>query len=565
MGCAGRNEERDNQIGSVVEISSASVGDVWQQVLPPGSSLLGGERGLHREVTWASTLRVRPPAFPNLGLGEMALLSSDWLGLIDPPLGLAQAVDGLAQRGAAAVAVMGQIPDNAVERAEALGMPLFQLPDGTSMYELEGSIGRFISRRRTELYQRGAETHRRLMEASIQGKGMPGLLKTLAQATGRAAALLDRWRQPRHVVAPPGVKLTTEGLVSALSGEWASGFRVSPQTGGESESPVLDVPVLLTDSQAIGCALFFRGQAAGYVLLVGPAGQMGPLERLVLGQASSVFAAEMAKERAVVEAESRLKGDFLEELLEGELTDEDDMASRAEHLGYDLTGAAVVVVMAVDDNQEPMPGALDTASSMVRRILGVLPSGTPAMGRGEETVVVMRLQGKQETAEPAAKAEALRLHVSEALNGLAVVAGVGRCYPGLRGLQRSYREARRALSLGKDMAPGSSRAHFFGSLGVYPVLVPLWDTPEGEAFLEETIGRVVEYDEQNDGDMARTLETYFSYLGNLARAAGALHLHRNSLSYRLRRIEELLGVSLEDAEACFRIQLALKLHRLAKG
>ena len=72
-------------------------------------------------------------------------------------------------------------------------------------------------------------------------------------------------------------------------------------------------------------------------------------------------------------------------------------------------------------------------------------------------------------------------------------------------------------------------------------------------------------DEQNDGDMARTLETYFSYLGNLARAAGALHLHRNSLSYRLRRIEELLGVSLEDAEACFRIQLALKLHRLAKG
>src|SRR3989304_1878749 len=102
-------------------------------------------------------------------------------------------VAGARGGGDAAVAVMGQIPDNAVERAEALGMPLFQLPDGTSMYELEGSIGRFISRRRTELYQRGAETHRRLMEGSIPGKGMPGLLKTLGRATGRAAALLDRW------------------------------------------------------------------------------------------------------------------------------------------------------------------------------------------------------------------------------------------------------------------------------------------------------------------------------------------------------------------------------------
>src|SRR3990172_6393984 len=139
MGCAGRNEERDNQIGSVVEISSASVGDVWQQVLPPGSSLLGGERGLGREVTWASTLRVRPPAFPNLGTGEMALLASDWLELIDPPLGLAQVLDGLSQRGAAGVAVMGRIPENATQPAEALGMPLFQLPEGTSIYELDGS------------------------------------------------------------------------------------------------------------------------------------------------------------------------------------------------------------------------------------------------------------------------------------------------------------------------------------------------------------------------------------------------------------------------------------------
>lgn len=545
----------------MVEIVSTSVGDLWRQTLPPGSRLLAGERSLGREVTWASTLRVRPPAFPNLGPGEMALLSSDWLDLIDPPLGLAQALDGLSQRGAAAVAVMGQVPQDALLRAEALGMPLFDLPDGTNMYELEGSIGRFISRQRALLYQRGADVHRRLMEASIMGKGMPGLLLVLAQGTNQTAALLDQRGRPRHLASPPGTKLTPEGLASALGAGWAKAFKGRPQAAEEAEPPVLDVPISLAGSQAVGCVLALGGHLNGYLLLVASKGEIGPLERLALAQAASVFAAEMAKERAVIEAESRLKGDFLEELLEGELADEEDLTSRAEHLGYNVAGPTVVVVVGIEQDHRPRAGAREMGAVLAQRLMEITPAGTAAMGRGEEAVVVLPLADSREQQEPGARAETLRLRVAEAVEGATVTAGVGRCYPGLRGLQRSYQEARRALALGRDMAPGG-RTHFFGSLGVYPVLFPLWGTPDTEAFLEENLGRLLEYDQSNNTELARTLEVYFSCLGNLGQTSEALHLHRNSLSYRLRRIQEIAGLSLDDAEACFRLQLALKLRRL---
>lgn len=545
----------------MVEIFSTSVGDLWRHTLPAGSSLLAGGRGLDREVTWASTLRVRPPAFPNLGPGEMALLATDWLELIDPPLGLAQALDGLFQRGASAVAVMGGISENAIQRAEGLGMPLFHLPEGTNIYELEGSIGRFITRQRTILYQKGADVHRRLMDASIMGKGMPGLLLVLAQGTNRAAALLDQRGRPRHLASPPGMKLTAEGLASALGAGWAKSFRDQPRVSEESEPAVLDLPISLAGSQAVGCALALRGHVTGYLLLVGSQGEMGPLEHLALAQAASVFAAEMAKERAVVEAESRLKGDFLEELLEGELTDEEELASRAEHLGYDVAGPNMVIVVGVEQNQRPKSGSRNIGPLLMQRLAGIMPPRTAAVGREEEAVVVMPVADSQDSLEPAARAESLRQQVEGAVDGLVVVAGVGRCYPGVRGLQRSYQEARRALALGRDMAPGG-RTHFFGSLGVYPVLFPLWGTPEAEAFVEETLGRLVAYDLNNNTELAHTLETYFSCLGNLGQTAEALHLHRNSLSYRLRRIQEIAGVSLDDAEACFRLQLALKLRRL---
>lgn len=541
---------------------SASAGDLWQQVLPPGTRLLAGERGLDREVTWASTLRVRPPAFPNLGLGEMALLAADWLEIIDPPLGLAQALDGLAQRGAAAVAVMGQIPENAIRRAELIGIPLFQLPDGTNIYEIEGSIGRYISRQRTILYQRSAEVHRRLMQSSIQGKGMPGLLLELSQGTGRAAALLDQWGRVRDIASPPVMKLTAESLSAALDKAWAKGFQGASPVGEGTEPLVVDLPLLLADWQAIGCALALRGQAAGYLLLIGKVGQLGPMERLALGQATSVFAGEMAKERAVVEAESRLKGGFLEELLEWDLGgDEEELATRASHLGYDISVPSVVVVFGVEPGQKLKHGSRDSGSSALRRILETVPSGTPTLCRDNDAVVLLPLARGLEEENPTAKVDTLRLKASKDLVDYVVIAGIGRCYPGIRGLQRSYQEARKALALGKDMAPGG-RTHYFGSLGIYPVLSPLWGTPEAGAFLEETLGRILEYDRNNNAELAHTLEVYFSLLGNLGETAEALHLHRNSLSYRLRRIQEVAGISLSNAEACFRMQLALKLRRL---
>jgi len=544
-----------------VELLSTSVDELWKQVLPPGTDLLAGEASLLREVTWASSLRVRPPAFPKLAQGEMALLSTEWLELIDPPLHLAQVIEGLAQRGVSAVAVTGTVPGDAIHLSEGLGMPLLRIPQGSNLYELEGAIVRFISSQRALLHQKGGEIYRRLMETSIQGQGMPGLLRALAQSTGKASALLDQRFRPRHLTAPPGVEITIERLGSALREAGAPQLETLRQLAGRPEPPVLDLPELLPGFQVVGCPIFLREEISGYLLLAGPTGEIGPLERLVLSQASNVFASEMAKERAVIAAESRLKGDFLEELLEGDLEDEGEVASRASYLGYDLSGPRVVVTLRMETDQRSVSHGEATPEAIMQRLHGVFPEGAAAMARGQEVILLLPLSGLNEKVDLVATAENLRHNVARALGGVTVVAGIGRYHPGLRGLQRSFQEARHAVLLGCDMAPGV-RTHFFGNLGVYPVLSPLLGTPEAEAFLDETLGPLLMYDRRNNAELVRTLDAYFANQENLGKTADALHLHRNSLSYRLHRIAEVSSVSLDDAEVRFRLQLALKLRRL---
>lgn len=544
-----------------MEVLATSVEELMRQVLPPGTTVLAGREHLSREVSWASTLRVRPPAFPRLGQGEMALVSSDWLSLIDPPLRLAQVLEGLAQRGASAVAVMGQAPEDAIRLAGELEIPLLLIPDGHNLYELEGAIARFISSQRTLLHQKGADLYRRLMEASIHGKGMPGVLRVLAQSTGKAAALLDAHFRPRHLSAPPGMGLTMASLGSAIdqAGFGKAGGPAWP--GNRTESPVFDLPFPLSGLQSVACVVELQGQVYGYVALAGPPGEMGPLETLVLTQAASVFASEMAKEKAVVQAESRLRGDFLQQLLEGEIEDEEEVASRAAYLGYDLSVPSVVVVLDVGPDSPSGVSPKNPAETVLQRISPVLPQGTATTAQEGRIVLVLPVPGDARGLEAA---DSLRQQLSEMLRDVPVAAGVGRYHPGIRGLQRSYQEARHALVLGVEMAP-TGRTYYFANLGVYPLLLPLVGTPEAEAFLEETLGTLESYDRRSNSELIRTLDAYFANEENLGKTAGALHLHRNSLAYRLRRVQEISGISLEDAEGRFRVQLALKLRRLRSG
>ena len=62
--------------------------------------------------------------------------------------------------------------------------------------------------------------------------------------------------------------------------------------------------------------------------------------------------------------------------------------------------------------------------------------------------------------------------------------------------------------------------------------------------------------------MIETLEGYFLARGNVSRAAALLHVHRNTLIYRLQRIAEIAGVNWERAEDHLALQLALRAHRV---
>lgn len=102
----------------------------------------------------------------------------------------------------------------------------------------------------------------------------------------------------------------------------------------------------------------------------------------------------------------------------------------------------------------------------------------------------------------------------------------------------------------------------FNGLGSYKVLHNLQDSGTASLFIREYLDPLLEYVEGGNKDLFDTLYVYLRVSGNLKDTAEHLHIHRNTLKYRLGKISELLKLNIEDAEIRFNLMLAYKLYDL---
>jgi DNA-binding PucR family transcriptional regulator len=93
-------------------------------------------------------------------------------------------------------------------------------------------------------------------------------------------------------------------------------------------------------------------------------------------------------------------------------------------------------------------------------------------------------------------------------------------------------------------------------MDIEPLLRELAEGTELESF-RALIEPLREHDRTRRSDLVLTLKTYFAAGGNASEAADRLFLHRNSMLYRLERIQKLTGLDLKDDKVALALQLGL--------
>ncbi|MEA5025810.1 Carbohydrate diacid regulator [bioreactor metagenome] len=148
------------------------------------------------------------------------------------------------------------------------------------------------------------------------------------------------------------------------------------------------------------------------------------------------------------------------------------------------------------------------------------------------------------------------VQLQEEMVNIELWAGVGNIYWDQKTLYRSYQEAKVALQMGRFSGKESKLA-FFDELGAMRLFYNQREQDLRDYF-NEVIGPVQKYDQENNTNLLSTLWTYYIVGGNIAATTAKMHIHFNTLRYRLQKIEGLLGAKLDDQEVRFNVYAALK-------
>jgi DNA-binding PucR family transcriptional regulator len=264
----------------------------------------------------------------------------------------------------------------------------------------------------------------------------------------------------------------------------------------------------------------------------------------ILERAAVVTALLLLIRRSATEAEHRVRGDLLDELLDTPDRDPESLRQRAARLGADLT---VPHVVAVAESPGADVGRLRLAAMHIAETTGGL-----AGIRGGRVVLV--LPGT----DPTAVGRRIGADLGVAVNG-PVTVGVAGPVEALPGFRSSFTEALRCLQTlqalgrtGEVAAPTD-----LGFLGLL-----LGDDRDVDGFVTATLGPLLDYDARRKTALVDTLRAYFAAGGNLSRAKDALHVHVNTVSQRLERISQLIGDDWQEPSRALEIQLALRFHGL---
>ncbi|MFN2581598.1 MAG: PucR family transcriptional regulator, partial [Candidatus Dormibacteria bacterium] len=155
--------------------------------------------------------------------------------------------------------------------------------------------------------------------------------------------------------------------------------------------------------------------------------------------------------------------------------------------------------------------------------------------------------------------DAVRMECARATGDASTSAGAGRSRSGVHGVRASFREAEQALAMGRRVL-GPGRAVSFADLGLHRLLFAVSHQPELADFYQDTVGALVAYDERSGGDLMATLDAFFACHGSPTETSQRMHLHRNTVLYRLRRIEEIGSLSLDDHSTRLNLHLCLRIR-----
>jgi DNA-binding PucR family transcriptional regulator len=263
---------------------------------------------------------------------------------------------------------------------------------------------------------------------------------------------------------------------------------------------------------------------------------------------------------------------FMKDIIFRNVTITEEILNKAIYYGYDPKKTYFSFVIYIDnynyfteyDIMSGKENVLQFKQNIEQIILDIMVKWnkkTIHINQSDSIIIIVPINEKHnENHTPKDIAEDLIKNIQFKIQNLNVSIGIGSYLKELKDLKKSIYNAQKALKLLK-ISKEKNRIINYSDIGIYRLLFEVDKHEEMKDLYQETLGNLIEYDLKNSNNLLNTLEFYIEQSGNLAKTAELLFIHKNTLIYRIRRIEEILGCDLKNTNDLLNFSVALKIGK----
>lgn len=535
-----------------------NIGDVLRLALPLQTAVAAGKDPTRRKVDWVVVLT----SWDNLPLQaqthDLVILPSTLQERLTDKLFIPK-LHTLAELDVAGILLFQAVSEQTAVEATRLDLPLLIAPPETSVREANRAIAALLVDRHSATTERGLQLYRTLSEMSREEQGIPAMTDVIAKLTGKIVVVQDKRLEIKAISVPGSNTLDVEKIVEELTQreELPAVLRNRKAAARARQSHWQQILPIENIGRLVS-PIISGDRARGYLSVIGLADELDLLDQQAVEHGAAAFALEMAKAKAVSEAKKALRGDFLEGLLAGTLPPReiDRLASRLDH---ETSTPHAVMTFTWVRKEAPSLRRLETAVNWALSTHG--RAALVHVYGSAHICIFQELRAENDMDSAHELGRRILEQVRTEFPKESIIAGMSGPASSLAEWPRIYGEALQAMQLSERLQIQDEVVEF-GSLGVYRLLGQLEDIPTVRAFTRQVIGPLIAYDERHNSALVQTMDAYFNHHGNISQTAESLFVHRNTLLYRLERIQELTGHDLNQANMRLGLNLALKLWQL---
>ena len=536
-----------------------TVEDIRKLALPLGTHVVSGDGVLARRVAWTTVI------YPEDTINSKTLHQDEIV--------LLAAVENDRKSKTADVDVIRWATDNdasaiilstapspaAIDEFKDCRIPVLVLPEGSRIRLIEKAIISLLVNRKVHIERRGTQIYRQLTQIASRNEGLTEIINTVARLTNKSVVIQNKRLNVICSSVQPHMEADWGNIESLLREsdnipvEYRDRHRIT-----EAISSVQKQTLSIQNFTRLVSPVVTNNVGRGYLSIIGRDDDLDEIDMLVAEHGAAACGLEMAKQKAVSETEKRLRGTFLERLLIGDVSNQ-EAVRQGERFEHDMTIPHLAIVLSWYGDDTPSNRRLET---IVNSVINKQRASALVWQREREQEILVFHAPDPATPidDSLLLAQALGTEIQRQFPQKQFAIGLGQHAKEIGLWRVSYRDATQALGLAIRLQ--SDVPLYIGDLGVYQLILSLFDQEKLLAFTDQTLGVLTEYDARQNADLIKTLEAFFTCHGNLSQTSEMLIVHRNTLLYRINRINDIAEIDLNRPETRLALHLALTIRRL---